>query len=120
MEMERSKKINYKGIDYSLEFNLNAMQEIQEEYGTIEKWGELTDGTNGEVDVKALLFGLRAMINEGIEIDNEDNAGVEGYVKKKALSLKSVGRLVTEIGLSTAIQTANETVVESTKSDEKN
>jgi hypothetical protein len=113
-------KIIYKGIEYTLVFNLNAMEEIQEEYGSIEKWGTLTDGSSGEVNAKALIFGLRAMLNEGIDIDNEDNAGVEGYVKKKALSLKAVGRLLTEVGLAEATNKLNKTVVESTKSDEKN
>ena len=30
-----------------LVFNLNVMEKIQEKYGTLEKWGEITQG-NGE------------------------------------------------------------------------
>ena len=35
--------IEYKGKTYKLYFNLNVMQQIQEEYGTIEEWGNLFD-----------------------------------------------------------------------------
>lgn len=34
------------------------MQNIQEKYGTIAKWGELTDGSNGEPNAKAVIFGF--------------------------------------------------------------
>ena len=111
--------LKWKGVSYNLVFNLNVMEEIQEEYGSISEWGDLTDNEK-EPNAKAVIFGLTAMLNEGIDIDNEDNAGVEGYVKKKALSLKSVGRLLTEVGLAEATSKLNKTVVESTKSDEKN
>ena len=86
-------KIQYKGKDYKMVFNLNVMEAIQEEYGSIDKWGELTGGE--EPNIKAVIFGFSAMLNEGIEIDNEEKGTDE-----KPLSLK--------------------TVVESTQSEEKN
>ena len=55
------------------------------------------------------------MINEGIDIENEENG-----TNNPLLTLKQVGRIVTEVGLGSATQVLNETVVESTKSDEKN
>lgn len=103
------------GKKYGLVFNLNVMENIQEEYGTIQKWGELTDGKSGEVNAKALIFGLTEMMNEAIDIENEN------LEKKKAfLTKKQVGRLVTKIGLEKATEQLNNTIVESTKSDEKN
>lgn len=108
-------EIEYKGQKYKLVFNLNVMEEIQEEYKTIDKWGQLTDGTKGEPNAKAIIFGLTAMINEGIDIDNEDNEE-----KKEPLTLKQVGRLLTEVGLQEATEKLNNTVIESTKSEEKN
>ena len=109
-------EIQYKDKVYNLTFNLNVMEIIQGEYGTVEKWGELTDGTEkGEPDAKAVIFGFKEMINEGIDIENEENG-----TNNPLLTLKQVGRLVTEVGLSSATQVLNETVVESTKSDEKN
>jgi hypothetical protein len=56
-------EIQYNGETYKLVFNLNVMENIQQEYGTIEKWGELTDGVSGEPDAKAIIFGFREMIN---------------------------------------------------------
>lgn len=112
---EVSSKINYKGNEYKLVFNLNVMEEIQDEYKTLENWGSLTDGKSGEVNVKALVFGITAMINEGIEIDNEDNGKNE-----PPLSHKKVARIISEIGLNKAAQDMNDLVVESAGSDEKN
>ena len=108
--------INYKGREYKLVFNLNVMEVIQEEYGTIEKWGELTDGTiTGEGNAKAVKFGFAAMLNEGIDIENDDNG-----TDVKHFTLSQVGRMLTEIGLDKATGVLNQTVIESTKSEEKN
>lgn len=112
---EMKSEIEYKGQKYHLVFNLNVMEVIQEEYGTLGEWGKLTDGTNGEVSAKAVIFGLTEMLNEGIEIDNEENG-----TDLKPFTRKQVGRLLTEIGLQEATKKLNDTVVESTKSDEKN
>ena len=109
------KKFNYKGKEYRLAFNLNVMEEIQDEYETLDKWGSLTDGSSGEVNAKAVIFGFTAMLNEGIEMDNEDNG-----TDIKPFTHKQVGRLLTEIGLDSMTQQLNEVVVESTKSVEKN
>lgn len=108
-------EIKYKDKVYKLPFNLNVMEEIQEKYGSIEEWGKQTDGEGNEPNVKAIIFGLTAMINEGIEIENEENG-----TKNKPLTLKQVGRIITEVGLTEAMKTLNDTVVESTKSEEKN
>ena len=108
-------KILYKDKEYSLVFNLNVMERVQAEYGTIEHWGELTDGKSGEPDAKAVIFGFTEMLNEGIDIYNEEHGTNEPF-----LTLKQVGRMITEIGLKDATQTLNETVVESVRNDEKN
>ena len=108
-------EIQYKGNVYKLVFNLNVMESIQEKYGTIEKWANLTDGSNGEPDAKAVIFGFTEMLNEGIDIDNEENG-----TDIKPFTLKQVGRLITEVGLANATATLNKTVIDSTKSEEKN
>lgn len=134
--------VNYKGRELKLVFNLNVMEEIQNEYGTLEEWGRLTDGVayakreyeklnngipwddlsdeektkyTGEPDAKAVIFGFTQMINEGIDIANEDNGTDE-----KPMTLKQVGRLITDIGMDIATKQLNKTVVGSTKGDEKN
>ena len=110
--MENTATINYKGKEIKLVFNLNVMQIIQEEYKTIDAWGKLTDGSSGEVDIKALIFGLTQMINEGIEIDNDENGTDEPL-----LTEKKVGRIITDVGLANATKALNETVINSTKDD---
>lgn len=100
---------------YQLVFNLNVMQEIQEQYGKLEKWGELTDGKSGEVNVKALIFGLTAMMNEAIDMRNDE----EG-TNEPLLTYKQVGRIITKAGVDKSVETLNNAIVESTKSEEKN
>ena len=108
-------EIEYKEKVYKLVFNLNVMEEIQKEYETLENWGSLTDGSKGEVNAKAVIFGFTAMINEGIDIENEENG-----TDIKPLTVKQVGRMISDVGLDNATKSLNETVIESTKSEEKN
>lgn len=112
---EVSKKITYKGEELKIVFNLNVMEAIQAEYGTLDKWGELTDGKTkgGEVDVKALIFGLNEMLNEGVEITNEETGA-----NKPLYTHKQVGRILTEIGIEKATEDVNNLVIDSTHSEE--
>lgn len=115
--MSRKKKENvltYKGVDYDLAFNLNVMEEIQEKYGSVEAWGELVEST-AEPKAKDIKFGFLAMLNEGIDMYNDDHED-----KRAFLTDKQVGRIISEVGLSEVAQMLNKTVVDSTKSDEKN
>lgn len=108
-------KIQYKDKEYKLVFNLNVMERIQEEYGSLDKWASMTDGSTGEPNAKAIIFGFTEMINEGIDIANEETGATD-----KPMTLKQVGRLITEVGLKNATKVLNETVVNSTESNEKN
>ena len=112
---EMRTEIEYKGTTFNLVFDLNVMEEIQDEYGTLDEWGKLTDGSTGEPNAKAVIFGFTAMLNEGIDIDNEEKG-----LNLKPFTHKQVGRILTEIGLREATLKMNKTVVESTKSEEKN
>ena len=106
-------EIEYKDKKYKIYFNLNVMEEIQEEYKTFDNWTDLVGGKDKlkEVDIKALIFGFQAMLNEGIDIQNEE----EG-TDLKPFTKKQVGRFITEIGLQNANQKIIDTVIESTKS----
>ena len=114
---EVSSIIEYKGKEYKIVFNLNVMQEIQEEYGSLREWGEKTDGKNekGEPDVKALIFGMTTMLNEGIDIENDENG-----TRIPPFTKKQVGRILTDVGIQKMTADMNELVIASTKSDEKN
>jgi hypothetical protein len=108
-------KIQYKDKEYKLVFNLNVMERIQEEYVSLDKWASMTDGSSGEPNAKAIIFGFTEMINEGIDIANEETGAND-----KPLTFKQVGRIITEVGLMNATKVLNETVVNSTESNEKN
>ena len=112
--MRQTKKtLEHNGKEYPLVFNLNVMEVIQDEYKTLDAWGELTDGSTGEVNVKALIFGFTAMINEGLEISNEENG-----TNEPLLTHKQAGRILTDIGLKEVTSAVNEIVVDSTQTDE--
>lgn len=108
-------KLQLDDKEYPLVFNLNVMENIQDEYGTLDKWGALTDGRDGEPNAKAVIFGFTQMINEGIDIQNDEQGTNEPFLTKK-----QVGRIITKYGLVEATKTLNQTVVESTQSNEKN
>jgi hypothetical protein len=97
-----------------LVFNLNVMEEIQEQYGSLEKWGEITQG-DGEPKVKDLKAGIMAMINEAIDIENEENGSNE-----TPLTEKQVGRIMTEVGIQEIVNKIREITVASTSSGEDN
>ena len=146
---EKETVFTVNGKEYKAIFNLNVMQSIQIEYGTFQKWDELTDGfvydedgnrvvkldekgkpitqevkdANGnvvkqdvyetrEVDIKALIFGIKEMINEAIDIDNET-----ATEKQPLLTEKQVGRLITAMGIANATNQLNQTVIDSTQDE---
>lgn len=111
--------LNYKGEDYELVFNLNVMEEIQDEYGSIEAWGNLTDNEK-EPNIKAVIYGITCMANEGVEIYNDEHEEEKDFTPRKYLTKKQIGRLVSDIGLAEVTAKLNQSVTESTKSDEKN
>lgn len=97
---------------YPLAFTLNVMELIQEKYASIEKWSELIQ-KQGEPDIKALKFFITEAINEGIEIENEKKDE-----KRKAITNKKAGRILTEIGLNQATKAVAETITESIQTSE--
>lgn len=109
-------EIEYKGKSYKLVFDLNVMEAIQDEYGSIEAWGKLTEPDDGgEPNIKALVFGAMEMINEGIDIDNDENGTDE-----KQLTHRKVARILTEVGLDIVTDKVQKSVIDSTEDDSKN
>ena len=111
--------IDYKGEKYELVFNLNVMEEIQAEYGSVDAWGNLVEA-EAEPKAKDIKYGFTAMLNEGIDIYNEEHADDEDFKARPFFTAKQVGRVISEIGLYNAAKQLNKTVIDSTKSDEKN
>lgn len=108
-------EIEYQGKKYKLAFDLNVMESIQDEYGSIEAWGKLVESENGEPNIKALVFGATEMINEGIEIANDEDGSDE-----KPLTHRKVARILTEVGLESVTGKVQQTVIDSTADDSKN
>ena len=108
-------KINYLETEtekFPLVFTLNVMESIQEKYGTIEAWSNLIQ-RDGEPDIKALKFFITEAINEGLEIEAEKTGE-----KRKAITAKKAGRILTEIGLSGAANKIMATISDSVEMDE--
>lgn len=101
---------------YPLVFNLNVMEDIQEKYGSMDKWGSAVQG-DGEPNIKTLKAGLMAMINEGIDILNEKSEEKMPFVTEK-----QVGRIVSEVGINKICDAIKDVTVKSTKTgdEEKN
>lgn len=108
-------EIEYKDKTYKLAFDLNVMEAIQDEYGSIEAWGKLVEPEDGEPSIKALVFGATQMINEGIEIANDENGTDE-----KPLTHRKVARILTEVGLESVTDKVQKSVIDSTADDSKN
>jgi len=105
---EKITYIEYNGKQYPLIFTLNVMELIQDEYETLEKWMELTK--QDEPNIKALKFGLGEMINEGIEVANELN-----NTENPLVNNKTIGRLITALGMTKVAGAITENVIASTK-----
>ena len=108
-------EIEYQGLKYKLAFDLNVMESIQDEYGSIEAWGKLVEPEEGEPNIKALVFGATQMINEGIEISNDEDG-----TDDKPLTHRKVARILTEVGLESVTSKVQQTVVDSAADDSKN
>lgn len=108
-------ELELNGKKYLLCFDLNVMEAIQAEYGTIEKWNQLVMPLEGETDAKAIIFGFREMLNEGIDINNE-NTGAD----EKPLTHKQVGRILTQLGLETVSTKIGEAIAIANKDESKN
>lgn len=65
-----------------------------------------------EVNIQALLFGLKEMLNEAIDIENE-----ESEEKQRKLTLKQVGRLITKAGLDNIQDKVATAVINSTQDE---
>lgn len=104
--------IEYQDKKYPLVFNLNVMEEIQERYGSLDNWGKITQG-DGEPNIKDLKIGIMAMINEGIDIENEKNG-----TNEPMLTPKQVGRIISTLGFNGITEKIKEITIASAKSED--
>ena len=108
-------KIQYKNKTYRLPFSINVLEKLQEKYGSYDKWLELLMPKNGEeINISALKFGFAAMLNEGIAADNDENG-----TDVALLTLDQVGRIITDVGLQSTMDSITDATNKGTK-EEKN
>lgn len=86
-------KITVGGKEYPIAFTLNTMEQIQQTYGSFEKWSTIFFEMTDEIPYKDLIWSFEQAINEGIEIDNEEG---KSYIHP--LTHRQVGRLITAFG----------------------
>lgn len=83
------------GETFPLTMDLNVYAVLQEEYGTLNEWHKRTFGDE-EHDPKIMdLIGtVRAMVNEGIEIENE-----AGHPYREPISMTVAGMICQEVSM---------------------
>jgi hypothetical protein len=115
--LDDKKKLTVNGVDYPIEFSLNVMALVQEKYGSLDNWSEIIDSKDKEKEpsIKDIIWTFTAMINEGIESENETS-----NTQRALLTEKQVGRLVTQFGLNQSMTAIKGIVTGSTQGDEKN
>ena len=109
--LDTMKYLETESGEYPLAFTLNVMEIIQEKYGSIESWSELIQ-KQGEPDIKALKFFITEAINEGLDIENERKGE-----KRKSITPKKAGRILTEIGLKQATKAVASVITDSIQTD---
>jgi hypothetical protein len=109
------KHIIANGKEYPIAFTLNVMEAIQEKYGSMDAWSKVMDQADGkEIKFKDLIWILKEIINEGIDIENENNPTPRPF-----LTHKQVGRLISSIGMNEISGIVQNLTIESVKSDDE-
>lgn len=99
---------------YPMVFNLNVMEEIQDKYGSMEKWSEAVQG-HGEPNVRGLKDGIMIMVNEAIDIHNEETPDD----KIPFVTGKQIGRIISEVGIGKITDKIKEITIKSTDTGEE-
>lgn len=96
--------LNALGEKYPMTMDLNVYSSLQEEYGSLDAWyKEAFGGDESDSSIKALIFTVKEMINEGIDIENETKP-----VYREHISSTVAGMICTEIGLKGISKTIQE------------
>ena len=98
---------------YPLVFTLNVMEEIQEKYGSLDEWYKMTSSGGDGASIKDIKFGVMAMINEAIDIENEEKGTNTPMVTDKL-----VGRIITEVGIEGLFKTMQDITIASTTEED--
>ena len=89
--IDKKMSITIKGTEFPMAFNLNVLEAIQENYGSLDVWQNKIQPKAGEAQIKDIKWTLVTFINEGIEIENEQGE------KKDLMTEKQLGRMITNV-----------------------
>lgn len=110
------KHITINEKEYPIAFTLNVMEEIQDKYESMEKWGNILQPPKGkEPMIKDLKWTFTQFINEGIDIENEDKGEQRAF-----LTEKQVGRLISVVGIDKINEKMMSVTAESMKTKDPN
>lgn len=112
----------FNGKTYGIVYNLNVMEEIQKEYGSISKWAAAVMNKR-ESSIKGLIDGIMYMLNEYAEIENEKKRGIHDGDLIPTLTHKQVARMFSAMGsdkLFDILDKAIDEASEGSGEDEKN
>lgn len=101
--------------DYPIVFNLNVLEEIQEQYGSLSGWADMveTKDTDNIPKIGDLKKGILSMINEAIDITNESSE-----TKQEFVTLKQLGRIITSAGLENVLKAIKDLSISSTENEQ--
>lgn len=93
--LDELKYLETKNEKYPYIYSLNVMSVIQNEYGSLAKWGNLVEPKDGsEANLQALIDFFTEAINDGIDLENEKTKNNRPFVTKR-----QTGRILAEAGL---------------------
>ena len=103
---------------YPYAFSINVMKRLQDKYGSFDDTLErLQVKEDEEVDYGVLVDFFYESINEGIDIYNENKSEEQ---KMSFVTERQAGRIISEVGLSTATISAQQSVIDAVKLNEDN
>lgn len=80
---DASDTLTYKGKNYLIKFSFNVLVLIQAKYKTLEAWiNEAYGKESGEPSADALRYCIWAMVNEGIDIENDEKGTQEPHISE--------------------------------------
>lgn len=114
--LDELKYLETKNEKYPYIYSLNVMSVIQNEYGSLAKWGNLVEPKDGsEANLQALIDFFTEAINDGIDLENEKTKNNRPFVTKR-----QTGRILAEVGFEKVTTSLKNAVVSNNSEETQN
>nr|DAY77399.1 MAG TPA: hypothetical protein [Caudoviricetes sp.] len=114
--LDELKYLETKNEKYPYIYSLNVMSVIQNEYGSLAKWGNLVEPKDGsEANLQALIDFFTEAINDGIDLENGKTKNNRPFVTKR-----QTGRILAEAGLEKVTTSLKNAVVSNNSEETQN